>query len=425
MVENLDYIDLKHRPGKDEVIVEFYIEPNGISLEKACQHVAAESSIGTWTTISTMTPEIASKLKPHVFSIDKYTREVKIAYSPELFEPGNMSNMFSSVGGNIFGMSAVKNIRLQDISLPKKLVKSYPGPRFGIKGIRKLTKIKHRPLVGTIVKPKVGLKPEQHAKVAYAAWMGGCDVVKDDENLASMSFNSFEDRIRATLELRDKAEKETGEKKIYMPNISAETARMIKRAEFVKAYGGEYLMVDILTVGWSGLQSVRDMEHDLIIHAHRAGHAAFTRNPKHGISMLVTAKAARLCGVDQLHIGAIVGKMEGSAGEVIELGEEIEQSMVHPNKAQHTLEQKWFNIKPVFAVCSGGIHPGRVGKLMKYMGNNIVIQMGGGIHGHPDGTVAGARAARQSVEASMKRKTLREYAKSHMELYKALAKWGT
>ncbi|MDP2750778.1 MAG: type III ribulose-bisphosphate carboxylase [Nanoarchaeota archaeon] len=424
MVENLDYIDLKYRPSKNDVIVEFFIEPNKITLEKACQHVAAESSIGTWTTISTMTPEIARKLKPHVFSINKNSGEVKIAYPQDLFEQGNMSNIFSSIGGNIFGMSSVNNIRLQDMQLTKKLIKSFQGPRFGVNGVRKITRIKKRPLVGTIVKPKVGLSPEQHAKVAYAAWMGGCDVVKDDENLASMTFNKFEDRIRTTLDLRDKAEKETGEKKIYMPNISAETATMVKRAEFVKAYGGEYIMVDILTVGWSALQSIRDMEHEMVIHAHRAGHAAFTRNPKHGISMLTIAKAARLCGVDQLHIGAIVGKMEGSAEEVVSMGEEIEQQLVHPKKSAHMLEQEWYNVKPVLAVCSGGLHPGRVDKLMKYMGNNIVIQMGGGIHGHPDGTVAGAAAARQSVEAIMKRKSLRDYAKTHIELYKALAKWG-
>lgn len=420
----LEYIDLKYMPGKDDVIVEYRIEPNKISLEKACNHVAAESSIGTWTDISTMTPAVANKLKPNVFSINHNTGEVKIAYPHELFEEGNMSNIFSSIGGNIFGMSSVKNIRLQDIHLNRSLMKSFPGPRFGINGIRKLTKVKHRPLVGTIIKPKVGLSPGQHAKVAYASWLGGCDIVKDDENLASMKFNKFEDRIRATLELRDKAEDETGEKKIYMPNISAETAEMTRRAEFVKAYGGEYIMVDIFTVGWSALQSIRAMDPDLIIHAHRAGHAAFTRNPKHGISMLTAAKAARLCGVDQLHIGAIVGKMESSASEVEAIGEEIEKELIHPNKAQHVLEQKWYNIKSVFAVCSGGLHPGKTSKLMKYMGKNIVIQMGGGIHGHPDGTVAGAIAARQSIDAVMKKQAPHQYAKTHEELRKAIEKWG-
>ncbi|MBW2999848.1 ribulose-bisphosphate carboxylase large subunit, partial [Candidatus Woesearchaeota archaeon] len=194
-MKGLDYIDLKYRPQKNDVVCEYYVEPGlGLSLEKACQHIAGESSIGTWTTISTMSPAIAKKLKPSVFSINKKTNEVRIAYHSDLFEAGNMPEILSSIAGNIFGMKAVKNLRLQDIQFPKKIIDSFLGPQFGIEGIRKLTRIKNRPLVGTIVKPKVGLNEKQHAKVAYEAWAGGLDVVKDDENLSSMTFNNFRKR---------------------------------------------------------------------------------------------------------------------------------------------------------------------------------------------------------------------------------------
>ncbi len=133
-------------------------------------------------------------------------------------------------------------------------------------------------MVGTIIKPKLGLNTKDHAKVAYDAWSGGCDIVKDDENLSSQKFNPFEDRLTQTLESRDKAQEETGERKVYMINITAETNLMLKRAEEVINQGGEYVMVDILTCGWSALQTLRDQNFKLVIHAHRAGHAAFTKN---------------------------------------------------------------------------------------------------------------------------------------------------
>jgi ribulose-bisphosphate carboxylase large chain len=425
MKQQLEYINLGYKPKKDEVICEYFVEPNGISLEEACENIAAESSIGTWTTIATMNKNIATKLKPKVFSINKRTNEIKIAYPEALFEEGNMPEILSSIAGNIFGMKVLKNLRLQDIEFPKSIIKSFKGPKFGIKGIRRLLKVRERPLIGTIVKPKVGLTPDQHAEVAYNAWSGGLDIVKDDENLSSMKFNKFETRIKQTLRLRDKAEKETGEKKIYMPNITAETNEMLRRADIVKKYGGEYIMVDIITVGWGALQTVREADLGMVIHAHRAMHAAITKNPKHGISMLAIAKIARLIGVDQLHIGAVVGKMVGGAEEVFPIGEEIEDRLVHPmDVPTHRLEQSWYGMKPVFAVCSGGLYPGAIPSLMKAMGNNIIIQAGGGCHGHPDGTKHGATAMRQAVEASMKKIPLIKYAQHHVELHKAIQKWG-
>ncbi len=420
----LEYIDTKYKP-RNELICEYYLEPSkGISLNEACEHIAAESSIGTWTDIVTMNKRIATKLKPHVFSINKKTNEIKIAYPIELFEQGSIPQILSSIAGNIYGMKAIKNLRLQNITFPKSLTKSFPGPKFGIKGVRKLLKVKDRPLVGTIVKPKVGLTAEQHAKVAYNAWIGGCDIVKDDENLTNMTFNKFNKRVIETLKLRDKAEKITGEKKIYMPNITAETSEMIKRAHFVKDQGGEYIMIDIITAGWAALQTIRELDLGMVIHAHRAMHAALTKNPKHGISMLTIAKLARLAGVDQLHVGTAVGKMEATPAEVQEIEEEIEEKIMLENKKHHVLEQKWYDIKPVFAVCSGGLHPGLVDKLIKLMSKNIIIQAGGGIHGHPDGTIAGARAMRQAVDAVLKDISLKKYAQTHVELKKALTKWG-
>ena len=417
------YIDLNYKPSKDDLIAGYYVEPNNTTIEEAADNVAKESSIGTWTSIGTLNENIFKRLKPSVFSIDKENNIIKIAYNKELFESSNIAEILSSVAGNIFGMSVLKNLRLLDISFPKAIVKEYPGPRYGIKGIRKITNVKKRPLVGTIIKPKLGLSAKEHAQVAYEAWVNGLDIVKDDENLTNQDFNKFKERVELTLKYRNMAEHKTGERKIYMPNITAETFEMIRRMELVRNNNGEYIMVDVVTTGFSALQSLRKYSQE-VIHGHRAMHAALTRNKKHGISMLTLAKLYRLIGIDQLHVGAIVGKMEGASYEVTNIGEEIENNIIHENKKSYVLEQKWYNIKPMMAVCSGGLHPAKVPKLMKYMGNNIVMQFGGGCHGHPDGTGAGARAIRQAIDATMKKIPLPRYANEHLELKKALTKWG-
>ena len=413
-----------HYVPKADLIAAFYMEPSsGISFEEAAQAVASESSIGTWTNLSTLSNKMKRELHARVFSLNKRTGIVQIAYPLSLFEEGSIPQLLSSVAGNVFGMKEVKNLRLLDINFPNRYIRGFKGPRFGIDGIRKILKIKKRPLLGTIVKPKLGLNPQKHAAVALQAWLGGCDLVKDDENLTSMRFNKFEPRLKQTLKARDKAESISGERKAYMPNITAPYKEMVRRAKLAKSYGSEYAMVDVLSVGWSALQDLRDENLGLILHGHRAGHAAFTRNPKHGISMLLIAKLCRLVGVDQLHIGAVVGKMEGSKKEVRAIGEEIEDTIIHKGKG-HVLSENWLNIKPVLAICSGGLHPGKVPPLVKAMGNDIAIQMGGGIHGHPFGTRIGAMAARQALDATMLNIPLQYAAMKHFELAVALKKWG-
>ncbi|MEW6505977.1 MAG: ribulose-bisphosphate carboxylase large subunit, partial [Chloroflexota bacterium] len=309
----LDFVNLNYKPKQSDIVCTFRVEPEGISLKEAAGWVAAESSVGTWTELTTQKAYV-EKLAAKVFNIEGNT--AKVAYPIDLFEQGNMPNILSSIAGNVFGLRALKNLRLEDIVFPNQLVNSFKGPEYGIKGIRKLLKVHDRPLVGTIIKPKLGLKTADHAQVAYEAWIGGCDIVKDDENLSSQAFNPFKKRVVKTLASRDMAERETGDRKVYMVNVTAETNEMLKRANFVKAQGGEYIMVDILTCGFAALQTLRNKDFNLVIHAHRAGHAAFTKNPKHGISMKVIAKVSRIIGVDQLHVGTVVGKMSETAEDV-------------------------------------------------------------------------------------------------------------
>jgi ribulose-bisphosphate carboxylase large chain len=420
----MSFINLKYHPKKNEVICQYRIIPkNKKNFEEVINSVAGESSIGTWTDIKTMNKEIAKKLSPEVFYIDKKRNRVRIAYPIKLFELGNLPEIMSSIGGNIFGMKSLKELFFEDIFLPKKMLRSFKGPSFGIKGLRKKFRIKERPFIGTIVKPKVGLSPKEHAKVAYDSWKGGCDFVKDDENLTNQNFNEFKKRFLLTIKMKRKAEKETGEKKAYLINCTAETKEMLKRIKFVEDNGGNYIMLDIISLGWASLQTARN-NTKLPIHAHRAGHAMIDRaeNEGHfGMSMEVIAQLARMVGVDTLHIGTAYGKMSGEKEEILHIEKDIEKEFI--KKTKRYLAQKWYGTKPVLAVASGGVHPRLVPKIIEFMGKDIVLQAGGGIHGHPSGSEAGARAMRQAVEATLKKISLEKYSKEHVELKKALKKW--
>jgi len=402
-----DFVDLSYKPSDDELVCDFFVEPEEISIEEAAGGVAAESSIGTWTELTTEKPYV-KRLHATVFEID--ANNIRIAYPTDLFELANMPNILSSIAGNVFGLGALRNLRLNDVHFPAKILGSFKGPRFGVDGVRKVLNVTDRPLLGTIIKPKLGLRTRDHAEVAYEAWSGGCDIVKDDENLSSQRFNIFEDRVIQTLERRDSAEEVTGEKKVYMVNVTSETNSMLERAEFVEDHSGRYIMVDVLTCGFAGLQTLRNNDLNLVIHAHRAGHAAFTKDHKHGISMRVIAKVSRIIGVDQLHVGTAVGKMSEKKQEVLEnIG---------------ALKSEMNGLKVVMPVASGGIHPRLVPALIDIFGEDFIVQAGGGIHGHRDGTAAGAQAMRQAVDAKMKGISLKEYAETHGELRAALEIWS-
>lgn len=416
------FLDLNYKPKSTDLVCQFKVTPaKGYNFKEVCSIVAGESSVGTWTDISTVNKKTQQRIAPKVYYLDEKNLRCRIAYSIELFELGNLPEIMSSIGGNIYGMKSVDGLLWEDVTIPKKMLDSFKGPQFGIQGVRNYLKVYNRPLVGTIVKPKVGLSEKEHAMVAYNSWLGGCDVVKDDENLTSQPYNNFYKRIVEVVKLMKKAERETGEKKVYLANCTAPVDEMVKRIKWVEKCGGNYIMLDILTLGWSALQKARDVTK-LPIHAHRAGHAMLDRVPYHGMNMEVIAELARMVGVDTLHIGTAYGKMSGGKDEVLHIEEEIEKPFTIQTKKN--LSQKWFNIKPVLGVASGGVHPGIVDKMISALGKDIVIQAGGGIHGHPDGTIAGAKAMRQAVDASMKKISLKEYSKSHEELKKALNKWG-
>ncbi|ELZ92170.1 type III ribulose-bisphosphate carboxylase [Haloferax volcanii] len=404
-----DFLDLDYEPTDEDLVCTFRIDPaTGMSKEAAASRVASESSNGTWAALQTGAD--FTDMGATTFDIDGDL--IRVAYPAGLFEPGNMPQVLSCIAGNIMGMKAVDTIRLLDCEWPESVVSAYPGPLYGSSVREEIFGVTDRPITATVPKPKVGLSTAAHAQVGYDAWVGGVDLLKDDENLTDQAFNPFSDRLTESLSLRDDAEDETGEKKSYLINVTADTQTMLDRVDEVAAQGGEYVMVDIITAGWAGLQTVRERteKHGLAIHAHRAMHAAFDRLPAHGVSMRVLAQVSRLCGVDQLHTG--------TAG----LGKLANEDTVGIND---WLTGDLYGTTDVLPVASGGLHPGLLPDLLDATGTNVCVQLGGGIHGHPDGTRAGAVALRSAIDAYAEGRSITEAAEETPELAVALDKWGT
>jgi ribulose-bisphosphate carboxylase large chain len=419
----LDFVNTQYEPAKDDIVCLFSFEPDqGISNEEAAGRIASESSTGTWTTLHTLPPRMKD-LQATAFEIDDCY--VKIAYPLALWEEGNAVQLLSGIAGNIFGMKALKNLRLIDTTLPSAYLKFFKGPHFGNDGIRKMMKVHDRPLTGAVPKPKIGFSAREHAEVGFETWMGGFDFVKDDENLTSTTFNRFEERVALMTEMRNKAEQESGEIKSAFINITGDTETMEKRAALLAEYGWNYAMIDVVVAGTAAVMTMRDFCSDLglAIHAHRAMHAAFDRNPKHGISMQFIAKIMRLIGVSQIHTGTAVGKLSGSRQESEILADILREKKIIEVRGMN-LSQDWSTIRNAFPVSSGGLHPGLVPEVLDIYGTDLVLLVSGGIHGHPDGTRSGACAVMQAIEAWKDGILLEEKAKAAPELRKALGKWG-
>ncbi|MFC1786904.1 RuBisCO large subunit C-terminal-like domain-containing protein [Halobacteriota archaeon] len=388
----------------------YYVDST-MPIDRAARAIAAEQSTGTWTDISTKEKEVDERLGARVLEIEG--SNVKIEFPIDLFEIDNIPQFLATVAGNLFGLGALKNVRLIDIKLPKSFLSEFKGPRFGIEGIRKKvgTLSEGRAHLGTIIKPKVGLSPKETAEVAYNAGIGGCDLIKDDETLTDQTFCPMVERLENVMEKIDNIKEESDRTVLYAVNITVGAEEILERADIAMAHGANMLMIDFLTAGFSALQTLRnDSSVNLPIHVHRTMHGAITRNRKHGMSMLPLAVLARLCGGDQLHTGTAKGKMENDLEEVKQIND--------------FLKSDWHGFKKVFPVASGGLHPGVVPYEINAFGNDVVLQAGGGIHGHPDGTSAGSKAMRQAVDASRKNIPLEKYSLDHPELLRALEKWG-
>ena len=401
-----------------ENVVCAYKVTTKLDIKKAAKAIATEQSTGTWTKVATRSDDIDRRLAGRVLSTRSIGRGEYLAiieYPMADFDPneGGVPQILSVIAGNLFGLEDLSAVRLESMHLPKEMVAAFPGPKFGGDGIySKLGRKPNRPLLGTIVKPKIGLNPKATAKYVYRVGMGGLTNSKDDETLTDQKFCPILERTRAIAEAIDRVKSETGHKMMHAINVSTRPDRILELSDKVISAGATELMIDVLTCGFPAIQILaEDQSITLPLHIHRTMHGAITRNPHHGISMEIFAQLARMCGGDALHVGTFgIGKMHGEEYEDL--------------KSKERLTEDFYSRLETLPVCSGGVHPGLIPKMLKVAGKKIQIQAGGGVSGHPGGLEAGAMAMNQAVDAFIEKRSLKSYAKEHKELKEALDKWG-
>lgn len=424
----LKYVDMELNPDPEKYVIASYLVQKaptsrleGLAFLGA---IAAESSTGTWIDVQTNT-QTANKVAGKVFYYCEEKELAQIAYPLDLFEPKNLSQLLTVLAGNAFGLADIQKLKLMDISLPSSYLKTFKGPKYGIEGVyQKLNLSQKHPIIGSIIKPKCGLTVEEHAQVCYDAWIGmakedgldGVDMVKDDEALTHQeAFQcGFYKRMEFVFQVLRKAEDKTGKKKIYIPNItSSNILESLRRAEYVKNLGGDAVMIDYVMGGGTLLHTLREADMDLIIHGHRTLFAALHRSKDFGINYLVWAKLFRMIGGDQVHSGTpAIGVMSAIPSAIINICNALRNEKYTPqNKEEGYLPQDFSGIKPVLPICGAGLDPLTTPNLTRILGNSLIIFAGGGIHGHPQGTKAGAASLRASIEALSQEITIQDFSK--------------
>ncbi|MCK5107743.1 MAG: ribulose-bisphosphate carboxylase [Nanoarchaeota archaeon] len=447
-------LNLKNPKNGQYLLCVFHFVPgNNLNVLQAATEIAAESSTGTNFTVQTET-DFSHEMNALVYKLDLKKELVWIAYPWRLFDRGgNIQNILTYIVGNVLGMKQIDALKLLDVWFPPAMLEQYDGPSYTLDDMKKYLGIKGRPVLGTIIKPKMGLTSAEYAEVCYNFWKGGGDFVKNDEPQANQDFCPYDKMVAHVKEAMDKVVKETKKKKVHSFNVSAaDFDTMIERCELIKNSGfelGSYaFLIDGITAGWMAVQTLRRRYPDVFIHFHRASHGAYTRpeNPI-GFTVLVLSKFARLAGASGIHTGtAGVGKMKGSPKEdiipannilhLIAKGQFFEQSwakvptnsksmlkLVKEDSHHHVIleDDSWRGIKKCAPIISGGLNPTKLKPFIDLAGTtDFITTMGAGVHAHPDGTEAGAKALIQACEAYMKKISIEKYGKTHNELARAI-----
>ncbi|GAA1819695.1 form I ribulose bisphosphate carboxylase large subunit [Actinomadura chokoriensis] len=434
-----------YEPKDSDILAAFRITPQpGVPPEEAGAAVAGESSTATWTVVWTDRLTSYENYQGKCYKVEPVPGQENqfiayIAYDLDLFEEGSIANLTSSIIGNVFGFKALKALRLEDMRIPTHYVKTFQGPAHGIVMEREYLGKFGRPLLGATVKPKLGLSARNYGRVVYEALRGGLDFTKDDENINSQPFMRWRDRFLYCMEGVNRAQAATGEVKGHYLNVTAATMEdMYERAEFARDLGSVIVMID-LTIGYTAIQSMAKWarRNGVILHLHRAGHSTYTRQKTHGVNFRVIAKWMRLAGVDHIHAGTVVGKLEGDPNSVRGYYDTLRLDKVEADPVKGLyFDQEWASMPGCMPVASGGIHAGQMHQLLHYLGEDSILQFGGGTIGHPMGIAAGATANRVALEAMIKARNegrdylaegpdiLRAAAKQSRELDIALSTWG-
>ena len=429
----MGYWNPDYEPKDTDVLAVFRITPQeGVDPIEAAAAVAGESSTATWTVVWTDRLTACDMYRAKAYRVEPVPGQEGqyfcwVAYDLDLFEEGSIANLTASIIGNVFSFKPLKAARLEDMRLPVAYIKTFRGPPTGIVVERERLEKYGRPLLGATMKPKLGLSGKNYGRVVYEALRGGLDFTKVDENINSQPFMHWRDRFLYCMEGVNQAAAQTGEIKGHYLNITAGTMEeMYRRAEFARELGSCIVMVDLI-IGWTAIQSISNWcrENDMILHMHRAGHGTYTRQKSHGVSFRVIAKWLRLAGVDHLHAGTAVGKLEGDPNTVQGFYNVCREMVTKQDFQRGILfEQDWASTKRVLPVASGGIHAGQMHQLLDLFGDDVVLQFGGGTIGHPMGIQAGAQANRVALETMvLARNEGRDIINEGPEILSDAAKW--
>jgi ribulose-bisphosphate carboxylase large chain len=428
----MGYWDAAYSVKATDLLALFRITPQpGVDPVEAAAAVAGESSTATWTVVWTDLLTACDIYRAKAYRVDPVPGApdqffAYIAYEGDLFEEGSLANMTASIIGNVFGFKAVKALRLEDMRIPHSYLKTFQGPASGVIVERERLDKFGRPLLGATVKPKLGLSGKNYGRVVFEGLKGGLDFLKDDENINSQPFMRWRERFLYCLEGINRAAAATGEVKGSYLNVTAATMEeMYTRADYAKEIGSVVIMID-LVIGYTAIQSmaIYARANDLILHLHRAGNSTYARQKTHGINFRVICKWMRMAGVDHIHAGTIVGKLEGDPLMVQGFYDTLLLTKLSIDLPKGIFfDMDWASLRKCLPVASGGIHCGQMHQLLNYLGDDVVLQFGGGTIGHPDGIQAGATANRVALEAMvMARNEGRNYVEEGPAILRETAK---
>ena len=417
-----------YNDSMERIIATYYIE-TPYAPAKAAAVLAGEQSSGTFVSVPGETEELKERFAARVDSVQlletvkepaipgatskdgKYHRAIiKVSWSVENFAY-NLPVMVSTLQGNLYEITQFTGLKLMEIELPASFGTQYKGPAFGIDGCRKLTGVYERPLIGTIIKPSIGLSPAKTAKIVKTLADAGIDFVKDDELLSSSANSSFNDRVDAVMKVINTHADKTGKKVMYAFNISGEVDEMMERYEKIVNSNGTCAMISINSVGLAGTKKICD-QRQLAIHGHRNGWGMLSRHPLLGIDFRAYQKLWRLAGVDQLHVNGIQNKFW-----------ESDDSVVASIDACLT---KMYDHKTVLPVVSSGQWGGQAFETWRRTKTiDLLYMAGGGIMAHPMGAAAGVNALQQAWKAAVEGLSLEAAAQQYKEFGRSVEKFGS
>ena len=410
-------------------IIAKYLIETGEDLEQAAATMAGEQSAGTFVRVPGETHQLRERFGARVENITrlgtvarptldgakpsedgKYVRaDVTISWNLENMGT-HLPNLISTVSGNLYELGAFSGLKLLDFDVPEDFAEAYPGPQFGIAGTRELAGVEGRPVVGTIIKPSVGMSPDQTAERVALFCKAGLDFVKDDELQGDSPHSPFAERVEKVMKVVNDHAQATGTKLMFAFNISGDVEQMRDRHDLVLAHGGTCVMVNLNSAGVAGMLEVRKFSQ-LPVHGHRNGWGGISRCEVLGMEFTAYQKIWRLAGVDHLHTNGLRNKFC-----------ESDESVIASVRACLAPMLGGYELMPVI---SSGQWAGQTVDTFRAIGSvDLMYLCGGGIVGHPGGMEAGVKSVQQGWGAALAGEELEEYAKGHQELREALAFYG-